>query len=433
MFGDWIRRCGFWTLDFLRGGDIRRNYKDIRLCLKNKEINTEQLSKLLKHAVSTTEFCKNFSPDDINSFPVITKAEIKSKWDEMYSSEHKGKPVHHMSTSGSTGTPFVMDWDMGKRKRQLAELIYFNELAGQKLGQSFIYFRVWTERNKKSKMQEYMQNLTPIDILHLDDSVLENVRQRLKRKPYINSCLAYASTFEYLAKYLQSKGDTPDQFHTSTFITGSEVLNMEMKKTIKQTVGCRIIDRYSNEENGFIAQTQDLTDIFDVNTSGFYVEVLKPESDEQCEIGELGRIIVTDLYGFAVPLIRYDTGDMAIKASEKDGWTTALKSIQGRRVDVIYDTKGSRLTPHTWSVYMWKFDKLKQYQFIQEDAKKYTLKVNGANGIYRDEDFISHLKTVLGDDAEIVIEHVDGIPALASGKFKKTVCNYQYDSRNYKM
>ncbi len=140
---------------------------------------------------------------------------------------------------------------------------------------------------------------------------------------------------------------------------------------------------------------------------------------------------MTDLYNFAVPLIRYDTGDIAIKESEKDGWTTALKTIQGRKVDVIYDTKGSRLTPHTWSVYMWKFNKLKQYQFIQNDAREYTLRVNGAKGVYKDEDLVSHLKSVLGNDADITIEHVEGIPALASGKFKKTVCNYQYNIQDY--
>lgn len=73
---------------------------------------------------------------------------------------------------------------------------------------------------------------------------------------------------------------------------------------------------------------------------------------------------------------------------------------------------------------MWKYDKLKQYQFIQEDEKKYLLKVNGAKGIYADEEMISYLRSVLGDDAEVKIEHVNGIPALSSGKFKKTVCLY---------
>ena len=431
MFSDRIRRMGFWSLDFLRGGTVHKNYKQIKACMENGNLNYEQRRKLLSHAVSTTTFYKNCTSRNIKSFPIISKKEIKDNWDDIYSIEYKGKPIHHMSTSGSTGTPFVMDWDMGKRKRQLAELIYFDELASQKLGQSYIYFRVWTEKNRKSRLEQFMQNLTPINILHLDDNTLENIRRRLKRKPYINLCLAYASTYEYLVKYLSAMGDTPDMFHTSAFISGSEVLSMAMKKQIKETVGCKVIDRYSNEENGFIAQTGDTSDVFNVNTSGFYVEVLKPDNDEPCKIGELGRIVVTDLYNFAVPLIRYDTGDIAIKESEKDGWTTALKTIQGRKVDVIYDTKGSRLTPHTWSVYMWKFNKLKQYQFIQNDAREYTLRVNGAKGVYKDEDLVSHLKSVLGNDADITIEHVEGIPALASGKFKKTVCNYQYNIQDY--
>lgn len=424
MFGDWIRRVGFWTIDALKGGKVRKNYREIKSLLKSGELNKEQLKKTLEHAVANTAFYKNCSAEDILSFPIITKNDIKGRWDEMYSVKHKGQKVHLMATSGSTGTPFVMEWDMAKRKRQLAELIYFNELAGQKLGQPYIYFRVWTEKNRKSKKELWMQNLTPINILYLDDKVLEEIRQRLKRKPYINSCLAYASTYEYLVKYLKSQGDTPEMFHTKALVSGSEVLSMEMKQLIKEVIGCRVIDRYSNEENGFLAQTNDLSDEFVVNTASFYIEVLKQDSDEPVEIGQVGRIVVTDLYSYAIPLVRYDTGDLAIKAEEKNGWTTKLKTIQGRRVDVIYDTQGNRLTAHTWSVYMWKFDKLKQYQFIQNGEKEYVLKVNGAEGFYKDEEFVEHLKSVLGQDANITIEHVDGIPSLASGKFKKTICNY---------
>lgn len=275
-----------------------------------------------------------------------------------------------------------------------------------------------------------MQNLTPINILHLDDETLENIRQRLKQKPYINSCLAYASTYEHLVRYLRSQGDTPDMFHTTAFVSGSEVLSMEMKKKIKETVGCKVIDRYSNEENGFLAQTGDCSEEFRVNIASFKIEILKQDSDEPVKIGEVGRVVVTDLYSFAVPLIRYDTGDLAIKGAEKDGWTTVLHSIQGRRVDMIYDTEGRKLTAHTWSVYMWKYEKLKQYQFIQEGKKQYTLKLNGAEGVYDDEEISTYLKTILGKDAEITIQHVDGIPVLASGKFKKTVCNYQPEELN---
>lgn len=424
MFNDWIRRTGFWVLDACKGGKVRKNYKEIQYGMEHNILNNVQLKLLLEHAVKNVPFYASQDTQEFESFPIINKNDLKKYWNQFHAANYLGKPVHYMATSGSTGTPFVMEWDMEKRNRQLAELIYFNKIGGQKLGQRYVYFRVWTEKNRKSKKELWMQNLLPINILHLDNSNLEQIRNRLKRRPYINSCLAYASTYEYLTQYVQAYGDNADMYNVKTFFSGSEVLSMEMKKKIKSTFGCKVIDRYSNEENGFLAQTEDISDIFKVNTTGFKIEVLQQDSDEPVHLGEVGRIVVTDLYSFAVPLIRYDTGDLAIKYAEKDGWTTALKSIQGRRVDVIYDTSGKALTPHTWSVYMWKFDKLKQYQFIQEGAKEYILKVNGAEGNYSDDELIEHLKSILGQYANIRIEHVDGIPALASGKFKKTVCNY---------
>lgn len=424
MIGDWIRRKGYWTLDWLKGGECKKYYDDIKYKNDNRILNVEQLDSLLKHAVSTTPFYKDFDYANIKSFPVITKNDIKSNWEKMHSKDYMGKPIHYMSTSGSTGTPFTMEWDMHKRKHQLAELIYFNEIIGQKLGQRFSYLRIWTSRNKKSKFEQWEQNLVPLDILHLDDENLEKIRVRLKKKPNINMCMGYASTFENIVRYLKRMGDTPEMFPVKVLITGSEVMTLESKEIIKNVLGCKVIDRYANEENGFIAQTDDMSDIFNVNVASFYVEILKLDSDEPVEQGELGRVVITDLYGSAVPLIRYDTGDLAVCNSVKEGWVTSLKSIQGRRVDLIYDTNGKKLTPHTWSVYMWKFDKLKQYQFVQEDAKSYKLIVNGAKGIYSDSELTEHLRSVLGDDAEIDIEHVDLIPTTAAGKFKKTICNY---------
>lgn len=424
MLGDWIRRTGFWFLDYIKGGEIHKNYIDVRHRMETENLNKTKLGELLEYAVENVPFYEKYSASDFNSFPIINKNDIKARWKEFHSVVYDG-PLHPMSTSGSTGTPFTMEWDIHKRKRQLAELIYFNELAEQKLGQPYIYFRVWTDKNRKSKKELWKQNLTPIDILHLDDEKLEEIRERLKSKPYINSCLAYASTFEHLVKYLRSKGDTAEMFHIASFVSGSEVLSMEMKLLIKDTIGCKVIDRYSNEENGFLAQTCDLSETFKVNIASFKIEILNQDSDEPVKVGEVGRVVVTDLYSFAVPLIRYDTGDLAIKGAEKNGWTTLLQSIQGRRVDVIFDTAGRRLTAHTWSVYMWKYEKLKQYQFIQEDKKQYILKLNGAKGVYDDNEITDYLKTILGNDAEITIQHLDGIPVLASGKFKKTVCNYK--------
>jgi hypothetical protein len=80
---------------------------------------------------------------------------------------------------------------------------------------------------------------------------------------------------------------------------------------------------------------------------------------------------------------------------------------------------------------MGDFKQLKQYQLIQEAAKVYRLKVNGAKGIYTDEEMTAALRKAIGSDAVVIIEHVEGIPALSSGKFKKTICNYEFCSDDY--
>ena len=126
MLGDWMRRTGFWSLDFFRGGGIRKNYKDVKEKIETGTLNKQQLQRLLNHATETVPFYKEYKTGELSDFPIVNKNILKEQWKEMHSVAFADKPLHYMATSGSTGTPFVMEWDMGKRKRQLAELIYSN-------------------------------------------------------------------------------------------------------------------------------------------------------------------------------------------------------------------------------------------------------------------------------------------------------------------
>ncbi len=431
MVGDAIRRWGFWTLDALKGGHIRSHYRNIKQMNDQGLLNSEQLHDLLKFACSNSSFYSSCDPENLKSFPIMNKHKIIENWEKLRCCDENAEGVHHVHTSGSTGTPFKLMWDAEKRNRQKAELIYYNEKAGQRLGQRFSYLRVWTDDKQKGRLELWMMNLLPIDITHLDSGVLSDILGKLTNGPRVNMCQGYASTFVYLADYIQEQGRQPKLPLVNTIITGSECMTMEQKKRIRETLGCKVYDRYSNEENGFIAQSDEYSDEFIVNTAGFFVEILKQDSDEPADIGEVGRIVITDLYNRAVPVIRYDTGDMSAKVEERDGWVTKLKAIQGRRVDALYDTQGKVLSPLSINNLMQVFDKLRQFQLIQETAREYTLKVNMAPSTYTDEELIAYVRKIVGRDADIRVEHCDEIPTLASGKTKQTVRNYQYDPANY--
>ncbi len=432
MISEISRRYAYWVIDFLRGSKVRKHYNDIKYIIENNDetasIRERYLNDILNYAVKTTPFYKRYDNyNKLSDFPIINKNIIKENYADFQSEEYINSKVFKLHTSGSTGTPFEIREDMNKRYRMLAEQIYYGEKAGYFIGMRYIFFRVWTDINTKPKLVKWATNLVQQDIVRLDDDSLSETRKLLHEDKKIKFLLGYASTFENLANYLIRCGDTPDKFNVEAIVSGSEVLTEDVREKLIQVFGCSVVSRYSNQENGMLAQECKEKHEFHINNASYVIELLKIDRDEPAEVGEEGRIVVTDLFNYAMPFIRYDTGDIGVmkKNSECGLSTPVLENISGRVVDFIYDTSGNRLSPYMLTNYMWPFDKLKQFQFIQEDKTKYILKLNGAKKFYKDEEFIDLFKEFLGQDAQIKIEHVNQVPVLKSGKFKKVVCNYK--------
>ncbi len=427
-----IRYYVFFALDKIRGGKFSKNIKEIISANINfanyKEKRDRYLSDLLKHTTETVPFYKEFKNKTLNDFPIVDKGMYKQLGNSFLSERYKEEDLYKSSTSGSTGTPFVVYQDARKRLRLHSELIAYNAMIGQNVGDKFIFFRVWTDKNRKSKLEQIKQNLIPIDILHIDTQHIKGLVHALQKRG-VKSTLGYASTYDAIANYLQ-ENDMHLKTDVKVMMSSSEVLHESTREILTTRLDCAVIDRYSNQENGVIAQNVIYPNGNNgkllVNQANYIIELLKIDSDEPVVMpNEVGRVVITDLFNYAMPIIRYDTGDLAMLSDESDENSMYLENIQGRRVDVIYDTKGNALTPHTWSVYMWKFDKLRQYQFIQNGEKDYVMKINVDDGVYDDSEIVALLKSILGADANIEIVHVNEIPNLKSGKFKKTICNYK--------
>lgn len=206
----------------------------------------------------------------------------------------------------------------------------------------------------------------------------------------------------------------------------SEYLNAFTKETLQKHLGIPVLSRYSNEELGMIGQqTIEEPDTFTINHASYYVEILAMDSDESAKPGEYGRIVVTDLFNYAMPLFRYDTGDIACYELDDNG-VMKLNKIEGRRMDVIYNTNGSIISSFiTHAIFNNYYSNLKQYQFIQQGKKDYELKLNVQDGVFNFEpQFVEAVKHQFGDDAEGKISYVNEIPTLASGKRRKVVNNY---------
>ena len=194
MLDSVIRRFGFWMADFVKGGNIRKAYKDIKKIMNlpyedMRKIQVRYEMNLINHAKETTAYYANTLAgiSKLEDCPVIDKNILKENYEAFQSYKYKNEKKHYMSTSGSTGTPFTIIQDMRKRSRVLAELIYFNEKVNNNIGDKFIFFRVWTVNNRESKLKFWMKNEIPIDILHFTDENFEKIRKVLKTKKNVNN------------------------------------------------------------------------------------------------------------------------------------------------------------------------------------------------------------------------------------------------------
>jgi phenylacetate-CoA ligase len=136
--------------------------------------------------------------------------------------------------------------------------------------------------------------------------------------------------------------------------------------------------------------------------------------------------VVTDLYNYAMPLIRYDTGDIGAMPAMNNGQAdySRLSHIEGRKLDILFDTRGRVVSSYIIYKNMWKYTEINQYQLIQEDVNFYRFKINASGSFNREQELKNEFISYLGEDAIFEIEYVDEIALLASGKRRKVVNNY---------
>lgn len=426
-----IKRNYYWMNDRLHGSRVRKHFDEIGVVLRDistgKAIQQERLRQLLHHATTCSEFYKPYHGKEIGEFPVTTKNILNDNHDAVAVAikdipEQETEKLHVQRTSGSTGTPFAVYQDSRKRHRRVAELKYFGESVGFKSHEKLGQCRIWTKWHSKSRWQSIKENIIPIDISKIDDESLKEVCVTIKKERIV-SLRAYASWYERLVSFLVHFPQyVPCLKSVKVAISISEALNENTRQKMKELTGIPIVECYADEEAGILAhqKTDDIN--YYLNHAGYYFEVLKLDSDEPAEYGELGRIVLTDLYNYAFPLIRYDTGDTAIfqKGNEKSGGWDYMSKLFGRRLDLIYDTSGNPVHPMTFARVLKNIPAIVQWQFVQKDEKKYCIKLNVGKDVNMD-DIRAEILLIVGYDAEIYFEHVSDIPVLASGKRKPVV------------
>ena len=423
-----VRGSAFWIMDALKGKRVKSALEVLHYCEDGIwsedqicEYQDAQIQKLLSHAKATVPFYTNQKDTVLLNWPVVNKNVLCSNGDNVLSNQYEKKNLLAMTTSGSTGTPFTSWQDSNKKKHVNAETLYYNGKIGFSIGRRIIYLRSIVSEVSKSSMQQFAQNIYLLDCNDLSD---DGIREKLKFiVDYSNDCgamlMGYASTFTAFQKYFDKYGyHEVSKAKIYGIVSGSEMLYDTTRNTLEKAFRCQCVSRYANEENGFLGQDDDENNLFLMNRADYYVEVLKMDSDETAQDGEIGRIVVTDLFNYAMPMIRYDTGDVGayITHNYRGKERKAIGNFGGRIVDTVTDVEGNLVSPHAITNIMWKYQKIKQFQFIQRGNGNYKLVLNVNIHDIDEKELINKYKRIFGENASFEIEYCYDIPVMASGK-----------------
>ncbi|MGI6005900.1 MAG: hypothetical protein ACOX8E_00235 [Ruminococcus sp.] len=428
--GEILRRTAFNLLDRLHGGRLNQlkevNKREILEGI-TQEYEDRRIRALLDFAVKHSEFYRMFgAAQKLQDFPVMNKSDYNQNSDRILCDEWKDdkKKVYRLSTSGSTGAPFTVLCDSDKMNRINMNFIACMELNGFRMGMKRGEFRVWIEgKNTISPWKSFKNNLLMIDISNMGEESLAEICRRIE-KQRIQVLVSYSSALTALSAYIRDHQVDISHWDVEMIFSMGEALPEGTFDLLKEIFGFTPVRSYGNNENGFIAIGLGDQKEYTADLYNFYIEILKLQSDEPARPGEVGRIVVTDYYNRAFPMIRYDTGDTGVYEiirDEKGRKHGVFKEIYGRRGSLMYNCKGEPLSIHVFMNVLLHLEGIvHQAKCIQWEKKRYELLLNADRSRINEKEVVASYRKYLGDEAIIDVTYVDEIPVQASGK--RMVC-----------
>jgi len=206
--------------------------------------------------------------------------------------------------------------------------------------------------------------------------------------------------------------------------TSGEMLPAETRALCREAWDIPVRDMYSANEFGYLALQCPRHEHYHVQAEGVLLEVLG-EDGRPCAAGEIGRVVITSLHNFAMPLVRYDIGDYAeAGASCPCGrGLPVLARIVGRTRNMLVMRDGSKLWPAFGIRGLDEKIPVLQHQFVQKSYDVIEARLVAERPLTPDEErgLRDRVLAKLPRGFELRVAYVENIPRGAGGKFEDFV------------
>jgi phenylacetate-CoA ligase len=398
------------------------------------ELQFRQLDGLMRHAWETVPYYRErwrgaydpgipLTPERFSSLPFLTRNDLRGQFDALRSTAIP--PAHggtgESRTSGSTGSPVRV------LKTGLCELWW----------RAFtLRDHAWHRRDLGSKLAAIRQGVEdgesagwgpatdgiyvtgPCALLHVRSDVDAQLAWLERQQPQY--LLTYPSNLSELARRAAAQGVKLPALREARTI--GEVLGAETRELCRRAWDIPVTDAYSSDEVGYYALQCPAHEHYHVQAEGVLLEVLD-ERNRPCPPGAVGRVVVTSLHNFAMPLVRYDLQDYAEAGAPCPcgRGLPVLKRVMGRVRNMLRLRSGQTFWPMLGTRGLSDITPIMQQQIVQKsyDSLEVRLVVARKLEVAEEEKLLGLLRSRFPPDFSLELVYRDSIARGAGGKFEE--------------
>jgi phenylacetate-CoA ligase len=364
----------------------------------------------------------------LKQMPILSKEIIRTRFDDLKSSDLSKRKWYLNASSGSTGEPveFIQDKEYVSRMSPITML--FSKLAGREVGESQVLF--WgsmhdiqgAQDSWKAKAIMRLSNTTLRSVYRLDPATIRSFIEEINRKPP-KLIVGYNNSLNEIAKFAEREGIKVRK--QNAVIGSAGMMFPDFRLTIERVFQCRVYNRYGSREVGDIACERPGFHGLWVPPWGNYLEIVDPENKPVPNEVE-GEIVVTNLVNYAMPLIRYQIEDRGVLASPagrkhpKVG--QVLERVIGRSVETYVNVRGETVDPSHFMPMLYHINWIRKYQIILNCPTCVTFRMVKDPGQPPQADVDNIVKMTRGimndPDCDVQFEFVEDIQPTRSGKLR---------------
>jgi phenylacetate-CoA ligase len=397
------------------------------------------LADILIHAASRVPFYAKRVPDfnadearaDPHSvlrlFPILTKQDLIDRRDDLFL--EIGRGTRWKTSSGTTGRPVRFAQDDVYLARSMASALLIYEWSGVDYGASQV--KLWGARRDldtgrlplRRRAADWLANRTTLDAF---DMTPETMRKHLDAIDAIRpACLeGYVNALYELAVFARRQGIRVRS--PGCVISSAGDLLPYMREEMEAAFGARVYDRYGAREVGAVAAECEERDGLHIFGETNVVETIDA-SGRRAASGEEGELLVTNLWNYTMPLIRYRIGDRCILSDRTCACGRPypmIEKLNGRSEARVYRKDGGAILPE-YFIYLFGVElndgSIEKFQVKQLDYDMLIVLLVAAPG--RETEARAHgavgakrIRGMMGASCHVEVELVDRIAPTPTGK-----------------